>query len=178
MKRYVIINASPLAESRSAAITKRLADQLIRQKDVAIEVLEVGKQPVSPCIACDGCKQTHECIIDDAMQDYYKVLDAAEALIIVTPVYFAGPPAQLKAFFDRLQPYYYGRKRPSNKRDAYLFIVREGGDPHGFDPLVTITRSALAVAEFKIVREVDYLGVYDDDLVRLTDDALTQAGLV
>lgn len=178
MTRSVIVNASPLAGSRSVSIAKRLNDQLLSCQNEASTLLEVGISPVAPCIACDGCKQTHTCIINDKMQNYYEVLDTAETLIIVTPVYFAGPPAQLKAFFDRLQPYYYGRKHPQDKRNAYLFVVREGGDPHGFDSLVTIAQSALAVAGFRVVQVFDYLGIYDDSLIQVTDDALQQMGLL
>lgn len=173
---YTIVNASPLTESRSASITKLLAQKLARRQDAIVEVLEIGTHPVCPCTACDGCRNAHPCVIDDAMQGHYGSLDAADVLIIVTPVYFAGPPAQFKAFLDRLQPYYYGREHPEEKRAAYLLVVREGGDPHGFDPLVTSTRSALAVVGFKIEKTFDYLGMYDDELIELTDTALVQIG--
>ena len=34
-----------------------------------------------------------------------EMLNACDQLTVVSPVYFAGAPSQLKAFLDRLQPY-------------------------------------------------------------------------
>ena len=39
--------------------------------------------------------------MDDAMQEIYPRIDSADALVIATPVYFAGVPAVLKALYDR-----------------------------------------------------------------------------
>jgi hypothetical protein len=73
-------------------------------------------------------------------------------------VYFAGPPSQLKAALDRLQPHYWKGTRRQPKRPACLYVVGEGGDPHGFAPLVTICRSALAVAGFELVDVRSHIG--------------------
>ena len=82
---------------------------------------------------------------------------------MVSPVYFAGPPSQLKALLDRLQPYYWTNARVEEKRPAVLHMVGEGGDPHGFSALVSIVRSALAVAGFRLETVFDWVGKIDND---------------
>jgi multimeric flavodoxin WrbA len=87
-----------------------------------------------------------------------EALDEADELHVVSPVYFAGPPSQFKALLDRLQPHYWKNTRTLPKRPAYLHVVGEGGDPHGFEPLVTICRSALSVAGFTLETVTPYIG--------------------
>ena len=97
------------------------------------------------------------------MRELYALLDDADELVVVSPVYFAGPPAQLKALLDRLQPYFWSDARADAKRPAVLHVVGEGGDPHGFEPLVGIVRSALACAGFALLTVYDWVGKIDGD---------------
>ena len=95
------------------------------------------------------------------MDDIYPLLEDADELIVVAPVYFAGPSSQLKAVLDRFQPYFWTRQR-ARRRPCTLHVVGEGGDPHGFDPLVGTVRSAAAVAGFRLERVLDWVGKIDE----------------
>lgn len=86
----------------------------------------------------------------DDMDRVIAALDESCELFIASPVYFAGPPAGYKALLDRLQPYFWTFERGGERRPAHLLVSGAGGDPHGFDPLVVCTRSALAVAGFRL----------------------------
>ena len=97
------------------------------------------------------------------MTEVRKHLDAADELIMVSPVYFASAPAQMKALLDRLQPYYWSALREGPRRPAVLHVVGEGGDPHGIAPLVGTVRSALAVAGFELELVLDWVGKIDAD---------------
>ena len=101
------------------------------------------------------------CVIRDDMDDIYPLLEDADELIVVAPVYFAGPSSQLKAVLDRFQPYFWTRQR-ARRRPCTLHVVGEGGDPHGFDPLVGTVRSAAAVAGFRLERVLDWVGKIDE----------------
>ena len=98
---------------------------------------------------------------DDDMQDVYALLPYADELIVVSPVFFSGAPASMKAVLDRLQPHFWAQTRKKGKRPATLHVVGEGGDPHGYGPLVSEVRSALAVAGFKLERVLDWVGKID-----------------
>jgi multimeric flavodoxin WrbA len=58
---------------------------------------------LSGCRECGGCEKTGTCVIQDDMQEVYDRLDWADAIVIGTPVFFYGAPAQLKALIDRGQ---------------------------------------------------------------------------
>lgn len=102
------------------------------------------------------------CVIGDDMQEVYPLIDAADELVVVSPVYFAGAPSQLKALLDRLQPYFWTDARNGAKRPATLHVVGEGGDPHGFDALITVVKSALSVAGFRLDTVLDWVGRIDE----------------
>lgn len=103
----------------------------------------------------------HRCFMHDDMRVVREHIDAADELIVVCPVYFAGAPSQAKALMDRLQPYYWSNLRKAQKRPMALHIVGEGNDPHGFEPLIGSVRSAFAVAGFSLDVVFDWVGCID-----------------
>ncbi|BDE97446.1 flavodoxin family protein [Raoultibacter timonensis] len=151
MNRLVVCG-SIRPEGKSAFLASALVERLHElYPDDELQLFSLADDiDVDPCIACDYCKLGEGCIIEDPMQDLYGMLDEADSLAIVSPIYFAGPPAQFKAVLDRLQRYFWTDLRTRPKRPAELFAIGDGGDPHGFEPLVGIIRSSLAVAGFHV----------------------------
>lgn len=113
-----------------------------------------------------GARVSGYCIIRDDMQKLYTMLDAAEEVHVVCPVYFAGPPGQFKCVLDRLQPYWELRRGPhalpgaadAPKRPVTLHIIGAGGDPFGFAPLETVVRSSFGAAGFRVSEVIDRVG--------------------
>ena len=159
MTQYLIINGSPRLRGKSSHVARRLARDLGQSPENSVDVVDLTEFSIGACTACDGCKKTATCIIRDDMQDVYPLLDSVDELIVVSPVFFAGPPAQLKALLDRLQCYFWSDMRTKPKRKAALYVIGDGGDPHGHDPLITIVRSSLAVAGFMLDEVHDLVGL-------------------
>lgn len=157
----VILQASPRMRGRCA----RWADELATASAEAgrtADIIPIARLRIGGCRGCDACKPApHRCIIRDDMDQVREQLESAERLAVVSPIYFAGPPSQLKAVFDRLQPYFWAGTRHMPKRPAALYVVGDGGDPHGYQPLITIARSALAVAGFSLERVEERIGASD-----------------
>ena len=61
---------------------------------------------IEPCRACYGCIPTGKCVIQDDMQRLYVDFDEAEAVLFVSPLYYATLPAQMLAVVNRLYPYW------------------------------------------------------------------------
>ncbi|MEY8562839.1 flavodoxin family protein [Eggerthellaceae bacterium 3-80] len=174
--RRLIICGSPRAVGRSSALAWALADAYRALGD-EVEIVSIASVDIAPCTGCLVCENNKRtvgrdplyCVIADSMIRVRALLNETEALTVISPVYFSGAPAQLKAFFDRLQPYYYAQMF-DQKRPVDLFVVGEGGDPHGFGSLVGEARSALAVAGFRLERVHDWVGLIGVD-GRLLDEA-------
>ena len=164
MKRLIICG-SPRARGRSAGLAEAVRFAY-EDADPADEVsfVSLADVRVSGCTGCEACagnvgRDELYCIIADDMVRIRRLLNECDQLALVSPVYFAGAPSQLKAFLDRLQPYFYANWRAKPKRPADLYVVGEGGDPHGFGPLVGEVRSALAVAGFALRDVHDWVGL-------------------
>ena len=182
MNRLIIVG-SPRIDGRSAHLADLLFESCIDEcPDDELALAPVSTLAIEPCQGCDACKalaacaasggasdgETAEeacrrCVIDDDMAEVYELIDAADELVVVSPVYFAGAPAQLKALLDRLQPYFWTDERHREKRPATLHVVAEGGDPHGFEPLVGVVRSSLSCAGFALERVLDWVGRIDEE---------------
>ena len=155
----VVICASPRARGCCAQMAAELRADLARRfPGDEPTMLYVCEALVAGCLGCGRCQRTGACFQRDDMDAFMEALDAADELHLVVPVYFAGPPSQFKAVLDRLQPHYWKGTRFNPKRPAHLQVVGDGGDPHGFEPLVTICRSALAVAGFRLETVTAHIG--------------------
>lgn len=133
------------------------SDQLLDALERGVR--EVGGEPVRlvasdanahACRGCNACSQTGECVVRDGMDAVYSAIDAAQAIAIATPVYFATVPAVLKVLYDRCQPYWarryvLGEPAPEARRPGALLVVGGGGDPFGTACAVTPSRSVLNV---------------------------------
>ena len=119
-----------------------------------VERIVASQAGISPCRACHACSRDGRCIQTDGMVEVYTLLDAADAIVVATPVFFASVPATLKALLDRCQPYWarrYVLHEPAReKRPGALLVAAGGGDPYGHSCAEAPVRSALAVAGFKI----------------------------
>lgn len=143
-----------------------LCKQALSPGDARFVEPSADDDPLSPSeIARASNAHEHRCFMTDGMDEVRAHLDAADELIIVSPIYFSGAPAQLKALLDRLQPYYWSDlwKRTKKRRDLVLHVVGEGDDPNGFEPLIGVVRSACAVAGFRLRAVYDWIGCIDRD---------------
>ena len=117
---------------------------------------------IAPCSGCGECSQTGRCRHGD-LAAFHRDFLAAAQLVFAFPVYNGSVPAPLKALLDRFQPYFWTDARKRLRRPAVLHVVGEGGDPHGFEPLVGTVRSALAVAGFRLEAVYDWVGKISGD---------------
>jgi len=115
-----------------------------------VERIIASAAGISPCRGCNACSRDGVCIQTDGMGAVYELVDAADAVIVATPVFFASVPSTLKALYDRFQPYWARRyvlhqPAPEPKRPGALLIAASGGDPYGHACAEAPTRSAFAV---------------------------------
>jgi multimeric flavodoxin WrbA len=165
----LFISGSPRNHTCMALID--LIEQGAQNAGAKTQRFALSKKHIDPCVGCGGCNTTGNCAFAGKAQngrfadDYLElkaVLERVDAVAIVAPLYFAGPPAQLKALYDRMQPYWAQRYllgyTVSEKRPAQLFVVGGGGDAHGHAPLVGSTKSAMAVAGFNLEKVNNFIG--------------------
>ena len=179
-KEILILVGSPQKDGRSAKLAKELATEF-REIGLKVCLYPLSDYPVAACTGCNMCTRTGSCVITgDGFNVLSKHMDSCAAAVVVAPVFFSGPSGWLKAALDRCQVYWarrymLGQDMPP-KREAHLVVIGEGGDPFGYDPLVTICKSALNSTGLRITDDTvhDFVaGNYDlDRIPRLRDAVL------
>lgn len=162
---WVLFVGSPRANGDSARIATIIKTSIAEKRpDVVLHEYSVADIAPKGCIGCDYCR-CGSCVYDDGMSEILERLSLADGAIVISPVYFAGVPSQFKAVLDRFQPLFWKRQeRLRNglslpaKKPLYLYVVGGGGDPHGFDGLVTTVRSSFALADYALQDTVSYIG--------------------
>ncbi|MCK9152410.1 flavodoxin family protein [Methanobacterium alcaliphilum] len=103
MVKIIGIIGSPRIGGNTAFLVEK-AMQSAEENGAETEIIQLGKSNINPCIACNKCKETGNCSIDDDMESILENLSSAEGIIIGSPVYFGNVTAQTKMFIDRSRP--------------------------------------------------------------------------
>lgn len=101
-KRVLVLLGSPRKRGNSAVLADRIAKGA-KAGGAKVETVFLQGLKIAPCMGCYACqkKNSKGCAIDDAMQDLYPKLLAADAWVIASPVYWFTMSAQTKIFMDR-----------------------------------------------------------------------------
>lgn len=130
--KVLLINGSPNEHGCTYTALSETAETL-QKHGIDTEILYLGKKPVAGCIACGKCRETGKCVFDDKVNEVIDKLDSIDAIVVGSPVYYAGPSGQLTAFLDRL--FYSGGGRMAGKLGASVVSCRRGGASATFDRL-------------------------------------------
>ena len=99
--KVLIINGSPRKDGNTA-IALREMEKVFAEEGVEYETLQVGREPLRGCVACLGCRKTGKCVFNDVVNEAAPKFEAADGLVIASPVYYASANGTLISFLDRL----------------------------------------------------------------------------
>ena len=104
--KVIVMHSSPNVDGLTAAAA-RAAAEAIRAARQEVEEIRLNDLELRHCQACNNgwgaCRESHQCCQDDAFQELHRRFVAADAFVLVTPVYFGEPSESMKAFMDRLR---------------------------------------------------------------------------
>lgn len=133
--KALLVNGSPRAKGCTYTALSELAKTL-EEEGVEVELIHVGHKDIRGCIACRKCHSTGSgrCVFDDVVNEVAPKLEAADAFVIGSPVYFASPAGGAVAFMDRL---FFSTLSidKTMKVGAAVVSCRRGGNTATFDML-------------------------------------------
>jgi len=102
----VVVSASPNRDGLTAAcaeaVIRGVTGAGAHAEEIRLNDLEIGN-----CQACGNgwgtCRTDHHCQVQDDLQALHERVNRADALAVVTPVYFGQLSESAKAFTDRLR---------------------------------------------------------------------------
>ena len=130
--KVLIINGSPRVNGNTTIAVNEMV-KVFEKEDVETEAVQIGNKDVRGCIACGTCFKKGQCVFDDVVNELAPKFEAADGLVVASPVYYASANATLIACLDRL--FYSTHFDKTMKVGASVVCARRGGLSATFDEL-------------------------------------------
>jgi multimeric flavodoxin WrbA len=130
--KTLLLNGSPHEKGSTDKALSFVADAL-GEEGVGTETVHIPSGPVLGCLGCSHCKvkMTRRCVNDDIVNVLLEKMEKADALVIGSPTYFAGPNGHFLSVLDRL--FYPSREPFAGKPAAAITVCRRGGATAALD---------------------------------------------
>ena len=144
----LMLNGSPRTNGNIALAFQEM-EQGFRENGIGVENIQLGKQVIRGCIACESCRKTHKCVFDDIVNKLAEKFEAADGLVIGSPVYFGSANGTLMSALQRL--FYSTSFDKSLKVGASVVSARRSGCTATFDELnkfFTLANMPVATSQY------------------------------
>ena len=128
----IILNGSPKPEGNTAIAIKEMV-KVFDEEGIGSEIIQVGNKAIRGCVSCNSCSKTGKCVFDDEVNAIAPKFEAADGLVVASPVYYASANATLVACLDRL--FYSTSFDKTMKVGASVVVARRGGCSATYDEL-------------------------------------------
>lgn len=146
--KVLLINGSPRKEGNTALSLAEM-EKIFAEEGIETITVQVGNKDIRGCIACGKCSELGKCVFDDIVNEYAKVFEECDGIVVGSPVYYASANATLSAFLDRL--FYSTGFDKTMKVGASIVVARRGGLSATFDQLnkyFTISGMPIASSQY------------------------------
>jgi len=133
MAKVLLLNGSPKAGGCTATALKEMI-KVFETEGIETELITVGNKDIRGCIACGSCSKTGKCVFDnDPVNEIAAKFEAADGLVVGSPVYYSSPNGTILSLLDRL--FYSTSFSKHMKVGAAVVSCRRGGNTASFDVL-------------------------------------------
>ena len=130
--KVLMINGSPRAGGNTSIALAEM-EKVFAEEGIETETIQIGAQAIRGCIACGSCAKLGRCVFDDAVNQAAPKFEAADGLVVASPVYYASANGTLISFLDRL--FYSTHFDKTMKVGASVAVARRGGCSATYDEL-------------------------------------------
>ena len=97
--KILMINGSPHPRGCTYTALHEM-EQVLQAAGVETQILTVGAEQAGGCTACGGCNATGHCVRGGLVNDAIDAMETADALVLASPVHYAGISGAMSAFCD------------------------------------------------------------------------------
>ncbi len=130
--KVLMFNGSPNKNGNTALALAEMV-KIFEAEGFEYETVMIGDKTVRGCIGCGACHAEHKCVTDDIVNECLPKFEAADAVVIASPVYYASANGTLISFLDRL--FFASGFDKTGKVGASVCVARRGGLSATFDEL-------------------------------------------
>ena len=133
MSKVILLNGSAHQHGCTATALDEMA-KVFNEEGILTELIQVGSKAIRGCVACGYCAKNGKCVFDDDLvNEVAPKFEAADGLVVGSPVYYASPNGTIISFMDRL--FYSTSFSKQMKVGAAVVSCRRGGNTASFDVL-------------------------------------------
>jgi len=132
--KVLLINGSPREQGNTFTALNEAA-RVLNEQGIETEIVWIGTKPVRGCIACGTCasKGLGHCVFnDDLCNQVIDKMNAADGLIVGSPVYYGTPTGNVLNLIHRML---FAGAQVDGKPAAAVAICRRGGASAAFQTL-------------------------------------------
>ncbi len=101
---------------------------VLKKEGIEVEMIKLGEKNVAPCEACNACTRLQNCQIEDDFQEIFEKIEAADGIIVGSPVYYGSASPQVMALLDRTGYVSMKRGRTLDRKvGAAIAVARRAG---------------------------------------------------
>jgi len=129
----IAINGSPRKNENTATLLEKALEGAA-DKGAQTELIHLYDLTYKGCISCFACKRIGgksygKCAVKDDLADVFEKIEAADALILGSPIYFGEVTGEMRSFLERLffQYHVYNKERtvlfPKQIKTGFIFTM-------------------------------------------------------
>ena len=130
--KVLMLNGSPRKNGNIALAFSEM-EQVFRENGMEVENILLGNKDIRGCIACESCRKNRKCVFDDIVNELAVKFEAADGLVIGSPVYYGSANGTLMSALQRL--FYSTSFDKTLKVGASVVSARRSGCTATFDEL-------------------------------------------
>ena len=132
------ISGSPVKKGNVEELLQLMMDAVSNKPGVTTDVVHLSRCEVKGCTHCNFCvkkqKEGKYCALDDDAQMIFEKMEAADVLVLATPVYFMRTSGHMANLIDRSRVFVFGSlKRGVMKNKVGVSAAVAWGRHGGFE---------------------------------------------
>ena len=146
--KVLMLNGSP-RESGNIALAFHEMEKVFEENGVEYENILLGRTDIRGCIACETCRKNGKCVFNDIVNELSAKFEAADGLVIGSPVYYGSANGTLMSALQRM--FYSTHFDKSLKVGASVVSARRSGCTATFDELnkfFTLSNMPVATSQY------------------------------
>ena len=172
---------------RRGGNTDLLLNEVMRgaaSRGAEVKTVILKNLKIAPCQHCDACLEAGNCRIQDDMQMVYRELEAADRIVLASPIQFMTVTAHMKAMIDRCQALWarkYVLKIPplGEERERRGLFIAVGGRTVAnlFEPVLATVKALFNTLNITYAGDLLFRRIDEKGAIARHPDALKQAFL-
>lgn len=130
--KVLLVNGSPHEKGCTYTGLSEVAAAL-NADGIETEIFWLGDEPLKSCQSCAACRQLHQCVFDDVVNQVAAKVDDFDGFVFGSPVHYASACGTITTFMDRL--FYSAGPKFAGKVGAAIVSARRGGTTAALDQL-------------------------------------------